>query len=326
MTCVDLFCGCGGMSLGFQLAGFKMLKAFDHWECALKVYRQNFAHEALNVDLSNPSLVIPLLLELKPQIIIGGPPCQDFSSAGKRDMGSRAHLTHSYTDIVCAIKPEWFVMENVAPIRKSAILDICIHKFKQAGYGLTSVILNAAYCQVPQSRVRFFLIGCLNGGHNALLHTLKQRLTKSPMSVRDYLGDTLGIQHYYRHPRSYQRRAVFSIDEPSPTIRGVNRPIPKHYQLKTYDPSGVDLRALRPLSTLERSYLQTFPQDFIFKGTKTDLEQMIGNAVPVNLARCIAQAIREHAQADTKPHNPQTFMLADKPLHQQGIQASLFLA
>ncbi|BCZ17167.1 hypothetical protein NHP190003_04490 [Helicobacter sp. NHP19-003] len=104
----------------------------------------------------------------------------------------------------------------------------------------------------------------------------------------------------------------------------MNRPIPKDYQLKACDPSGVDLHALRPLSTLERSYLQTFPKNFIFKGTKTDLEQMIGNAVPVNLAKYIAQAIKEHTKANTKPHNPQTFMLADKPLHQQGMQASLF--
>ncbi|GMB94974.1 DNA cytosine methyltransferase [Helicobacter heilmannii] len=315
------------MSLGFQLAGFEILRAFDHWECALEVYGQNFTHEAINVDLSKPELIIPLLLELKPQAIIGGPPCQDFSSAGKRNTGNRAHLTHSYTDIVCTIKPQWFVMENVAPIRNTPILDACIRQFKQAGYGLTSVILDAAYCQVPQSRVRFFLIGCLHGGHNVLLRPLKQKLSKIPMSVKDYLGDTLGVQHYYRHPRSYQRRAVFSIDEPSPTIRGVNRPIPKGYQLKPYDPSGVDLCALRPLSTLERSYLQTFPKNFIFKGTKTNLEQMIGNAVPINLAKYIGQAIMDYTQTGIGLQNSQVFILATKPLHkQQDMQASLFKA
>ena len=101
---------------------------------------------------------------------------------------------------------------------------------------------------------------------------------------------------YYRHPRNYNRRGVFTIDEPSPTVRGVNRPVPKGYKLNTCDPENVDLSKVRPLTTIERSYIQTFPSDFKFSGTKTNLEQMIGNAVPVNLGTFIAKAIKEYCK------------------------------
>ncbi|WP_308737835.1 DNA cytosine methyltransferase [Nostoc sp. 'Peltigera membranacea cyanobiont' N6] len=113
------------------------------------------------------------------------------------------------------------------------------------------------------------------------------------MTIRDYLGNKLEIQYYYRHPRSYQRRGIFSIDEPSPTVRGVNRPIPKTYKKHPKDPVSI-IENLRPLTTIERSYLQTFPETFIFEGTKTDLEQMIGNAVPVKLAEYVAKSILEY--------------------------------
>ena len=65
---------------------------------------------------------------------------------------------------------------------------------------------------------------------SSLASYLDNNLIAKPMTVRDYLGDDLDIKHYYRHPRNYSRRAVFSIDEPSPTVRGVNRPIPKTYR------------------------------------------------------------------------------------------------
>ena len=87
------------------------------------------------------------------------------------------------------------------------------------------------------------------------------------------------------------RRGIFSIDEPSPTVRGVNRPMPDGYEIHSNDPVK-SKEGIRPLTTIERSFIQTFPEDFEFFGTKTDLEQMIGNAVPVNLAKYVASAIR----------------------------------
>lgn len=295
MRCVDLFCGCGGLSSGFSQAGYEVVLGIDKWEKALNIYRKNFSHKVLQEDITNETQIIALMKQFNPEIIIGGTPCQDFSSAGKRDITKgRADLTYNYTNIVCSYKPKYFLMENVDRIVSSHILKDVINQFSNNGYGLTAVILNAAYCNVPQSRLRFFLIGGLNFENNFLLPILEKNLNTKEMTIRDYLGDSLGISYYYRHPRNYNRRGVFSIDEPSPTIRGVNRPIPPGYKINSCDPQDVDLSNIRPLTTRERSFIQTFPSDFIFEGNKTDLEQIIGNAVPVNLAKFVAESLKEY--------------------------------
>jgi DNA (cytosine-5)-methyltransferase 1 len=120
------------------------------------------------------------------------------------------------------------------------------------------------------------------------------------MTLFDYFGKSLGIEYYYRHPRSYARRGIFSIYEPSPTIRGVNRPIPKGYTKHDGDPVEISDK-VRPLTTKERSRIQTFPDNFIFNGSKTVLEQVIGNAVPVKLAEFVATCIMEYIS--DKQHN-----------------------
>lgn len=312
MKCVDLFAGCGGMSLGFEKAGFEVVAAFDKWKPSIQVYEENFSHPIVEQDLTDEEDSIRKIQSFSPDIIIGGPPCQDFSSAGKRDITmGRADLTYHFANIVCKIKPKWFVMENVEQIKKSHILADVIAQFSDAGYGLTSIILDASYCSVPQARTRFFLIGHLNGKHNQLTGILTKNLSNSQMTVRDYLGDQLGINHYYRHPRNYNRRGVFSIDEPSPTVRGVNRPIPKGYKINSCDPDGIDLLQIRPLTTIERSWLQTFPKDFKFPGVKTNLEQMIGNAVPVNLATFIGKAIKEYIDKGAISHRKQDMIFDD---------------
>lgn len=294
MKCVDLFCGCGGLSAGFTKAGFDIVLGIDKWEKALNIYRKNFSHTILEEDITDEKTIESILNNYKPEIIIGGPPCQDFSSAGKRDITlGRANLTYHYANIICSYKPKWFVMENVDRIISSHILFDVIKQFSNNGYGLTAVILNAAYCEVPQSRLRFFLIGGLGIENNFLLPILRKNLSTKEMTIRDYLGNSLGIEYYYRHPRNYNRRAIFSIDEPSPTIRGVNRPIPPGYKLNKCDPQNISLSDVRPLTTIERSYIQTFPKDFIFEGSKTDLEQIIGNAVPVNLGKFVGTALKE---------------------------------
>lgn len=293
METVDLFSGCGGLSLGFQNAGFEILAAFDKWEPAVKVYRENFNHPIYDTDLSSDE-GLEFVKSLKPKMIIGGPPCQDFSSAGKRDetMG-RADLTISYANIVASAKPEWFVMENVERITKSHILKDALKIFKKAGYGISYQVLDASFCGVPQARKRFFLIGHKHSTDGFLNPYFAKNLSSKPMTLFDYFGKSLGVEYYYRHPRSYARRGVFSIYEPSPTIRGVNRPIPKGYPKHEGDPVEISDK-VRPLTTKERSLIQTFPEDFIFNGSKTDLEQIIGNAVPVKLGEYVANCINEY--------------------------------
>src|SRR5699024_3402218 len=116
-------------------------------------------------------------------------------------------------------------------------------------------------------------------------------LSSKPMTIRDYLGSSLGIDHYFRVPTNYSRRGVFSIDEPSMTIRGVDRPIPPGYKGNSKDSAPV--ADVRPLTPVERSYIQTFPRDFKVVGGKSDVNQMIGNAVPVNLAKYVGVALHD---------------------------------
>jgi DNA (cytosine-5)-methyltransferase 1 len=286
MKAIDLFSGCGGLSLGFQNAGFKVVAAFDKWKEACDVYAANFDHPIFEIDLSDIE-DIGQFKEWNPDIILGGPPCQDFSSAGKRDETlGRANLTVSYAKIISKVKPEWFLMENVERIRRSQALQETISILKKSGYGISSAVLDACYCGVPQIRKRFILVGHLYSKDGFLDEIFVENQSASQITIHDYMGEKLDFEFYYRHPRSYARRGIFSIYEPSPTIRGVNRPVPKNYKRHKGDPC--DPSEVRPLTTLERSYIQTFPEGFKWLGTKTCMEQMIGNAVPVKLGQYIA--------------------------------------
>ena len=295
MKTIDLFCGCGGMSLGFHNAGFELIAAYDNWGPAVNVYSLNFQHPVYQADLSNYE-VQNAIKDLGPELIIGGPPCQDFSTAGHMDESlGRAHLTIVYANIVALARPKFFVMENVPRARNSKAYQRAIEIFKQSGYGLSQMQLNACYCNVPQDRKRFFIIGELNGKDRFLESYLEKGLSPKPLSIYDFLGKTLNTEYYFRVPTNYGRRGVYSIYEPSVTIRGVDRPIPKGYKKHKDDP--VDIGAqVRTLTVIERSYIQTFPRSYIFEGTKTDLNQMIGNAVPVNLANYVAEALKKYIE------------------------------
>jgi DNA (cytosine-5)-methyltransferase 1 len=184
MRTVDLFAGCGGFSLGFKQAGFDIVAAFDNWQPAIDIYRDNFTHPIFNQDLGDPE-GYRSIADFAPELIICGPPCQDFSSAGKRNENlGRANLTRAFADIVCLVQPTWFVMENVSLITRSSILATVLEQFKNSGYGLTSTILNASYCGVPQSRKRYFLIGKLGGMNNNLDTILHQNQSDAKRAAR----------------------------------------------------------------------------------------------------------------------------------------------
>lgn len=299
MRIIDLFSGCGGLSLGFLKGGFDVVGAYDFWDPAIECYRDNFSHPIKKLDLSNVDDVVRELKDIDFDMIIGGPPCQDFSHAGLRIEGARANLTRSFSEIIKRIKPKWFVMENVdRALRSGAYLE-ARGIFKESGYGLTEIVLDASKCGVPQKRKRLFVIGKLDVRDGFILNEVMCGISKDSMTVRNYLGDSLGIEYYYIHPRNYNRRAIFSIDEPAPTVRGVNRPIPDGYLGHAGDPVSIS-ENVRPLTTFERARLQTFPEDFKFKGAKTNLEQMIGNAVPVELAKYVAVTIMEYEKKQVK--------------------------
>lgn len=290
---VDLFAGCGGMSLGFQNAGFKIISAFDHWPPAVEIYNKNFNHPIYKLDLGEKN-AHKKIKSFRPELIIGGPPCQDFSIAGHRDESlGRANLTISFANIVTKLNPNYFVMENVPLVTKSDVYRKALSKFIKAGYGVTSVTLDACRCGVPQARKRFFLIGGLNFDHDQLQDDLLKGQSKEQMTLFDYFGNSLGFEHYFRVPRTYQRRGVFSIYEPAMTIRGIDRPVPSGYPPHPKDSAPIS-KNIRTLTQKERSLIQTFPKDFVLDISKTNANTLIGNAVPVKLAEYVAKILKRH--------------------------------
>lgn len=295
MKIVDLFCGGGGLSYGLAQAGHNVVAAYDWWQPALDFYNRNIHdHHAYKLDLSNVQKSVAEIRRWKPDAIVGGPPCQDFSSAGKRDeKGGRASLTISYAKIVTTILPKVFVMENVERAIKTKTYRNALRLFKEAGYELAVAVLDASLCGAPQARKRIVVVGGLRFSVGEMIDIYRANQSHSPMTIREYFGRDLDIDYYYRHPRSYARRGVFSVDEPSPTIRGVNRPIPQGYPGHEGDAAPITTRGLRPLTTRERSRVQTFPATWDLCGNKSDIEQIIGNAVPCALGEFIGRALTE---------------------------------
>lgn len=289
MRVVDLFAGCGGMSKGFENAGFELTLAVERWKPALDVYKDNFDHLVSDLDLANVVDAVELIGRERPDLIIGGPPCQEFSAAGSRVEGARANLSLSFAEIVAQVNPKWFVLENVQGIRSSAVWKSARDVLETAGYGITEVVLNAAFFGVPQNRKRFFAVGCMGQTHEFLADYLQFGSSEKAMTIRDYVGDEFGVEYYYRHPRNWGRKAIYSIDEPSPTIRSTNRPVGPGYTAHP-DDAGPFQNA-RPLSVEERARVQTFDSDFVISGTKTNKDIMVANAVPVQLARHVGNAI-----------------------------------
>ena len=116
---VDVFSGCGGLSLGFEKAGFDVLCGVDSWECAVETYNANFDHPCVNMDAGDVDAVAEVLSPFFEGVggvrpgLVGGPPCQDFSSAGKRVEGKRAGLTEKFAEVAGVLHPGFVVMENV---------------------------------------------------------------------------------------------------------------------------------------------------------------------------------------------------------------------
>lgn len=289
MRAIDLFAGCGGLSKGLEEAGIEVVAAVDHWKAAREIYEANFDHPIFDLDLASSDSE-ELLASFTPQLVAGGPPCQDFSISGKRQEGERANLTIRFGEIVASLRPTWVLFENVYNIQRFRTLDCLKEVLRGAGYGLSESVLDASYFGVPQKRRRYFLVGRLSEADGFFdLHFQKYAFEK-PMTVAEYFGDSLDTDYYYMHPRSYARRAVFSVSEPAATIRGINRPIPKNYRKHTADAASIE-DGVRSLTTRERAKIQSFPDDFVLQGATTSTELAIGNAVPPLLAKAVASSI-----------------------------------
>ena len=181
---LDLFCGCGGLSLGFEEAGYNVLLGIDIWEDALKTYAYNHKHsKTLCADMSTlrGEDVKDIIGDNSVDVIIGGPPCQGFSIAGKRIVNDdRNKLYKGFVRMVEYFKPKAFVMENVPNILSigdGAVRETIINDFKSLGYTVETKVLTASDYGVPQNRRRAVFVGLTKGNFDFDIPMVAEKVT-----------------------------------------------------------------------------------------------------------------------------------------------------
>lgn len=185
-TLIDLFCGAGGMSYGFELAGFQPVLAIDNWKDALDTYCYN--NPDVPTVCADLSVVSPESISIEygirdVDLIIGGPPCQGFSVAGKRLVDDkRNELYKSFVEFVRFFSPKMFVMENVPNILSigaGTVKNEIIRDFELLGYNVVYKVLTASDFGVPQNRKRAIFVGCKNAQYNFPVALVTDKVTAS---------------------------------------------------------------------------------------------------------------------------------------------------
>lgn len=163
---IDLFCGCGGLSLGFEMAGFEVSYAIDMWEKAVSTYNHNHEKkvaECADIHSITDEQLIALNKDNDIVGVIGGPPCQGFSKVGTRDVNDpRNHLYLEYYRVVKLVQPEFFVIENVSgllTLSNGLFRDDIVERFGNLGYKISFKEVVASDYGVPQNRHRVFFVG-----------------------------------------------------------------------------------------------------------------------------------------------------------------------
>ncbi len=226
LNVLDLFCGAGGLSCGFEQAGFKILLGIDNDEMALKTFKANHkGAKILNGDITSVTYkkdILPLLANQKIDVIIGGPPCQGFSLSGPRNFEDpRNKLYLSYIRLVQEIRPKAFVVENVpglVTLFKGAVKNNIIARFTELGYDVQYKILCASNYGVPQNRKRVFFVGTRKTKQKFEYPTPKSDVVTCEMALSDLpeLVESLGneIQSYIKQPENkYQKQLRENSDE-----------------------------------------------------------------------------------------------------------------
>lgn len=170
LTVLDLFCGCGGLSQGFLDAGYNVVLGVDSWQDAINTFKYNHPEsQALTADLftETPEKISKKTGFSHVDVIIGGPPCQGFSIAGKRLIDDeRNKLYQSFVQFVDFYQPKAFLMENVPNIISMGhgfVKHSIVKDFESLGYTVVYQVLMASDYGVPQNRKRAFFVGFKNG-------------------------------------------------------------------------------------------------------------------------------------------------------------------
>jgi len=323
MNIISLFSGAGGLDLGFEKAGFKTIWANEFDKEIWETYEKNFPNTKLDKRsiVNIPSSEIPDAVGL-----IGGPPCQSWSEAGKLKGidDHRGQLFFEFIRVLRDKKPLFFLAENVSGMlasrHKEALENIKKH-FTDSGYDLSFKLLNAHDYKVPQDRKRVFFIGFRNDLNIKFQFPLKfskkiflkdviYDLKENVLSAKDknYTnGDECKVANHEYMTGGFStmfmsRNRVRSWDEPSFTIQAGGRHAPLHPQApkmqfveqnkRIFVPHSEHL--YRRLSIRECARIQTFPDTHRFYYNNLSAGyKMVGNAVPPNLAYFLAKKIIE---------------------------------
>ena len=327
---LDLFCGCGGLSLGFEEAGYNVLLGIDIWEDALKTYAYNHKHsKTLCADMSTlrGEDVKDIIGDNSVDVIIGGPPCQSWSEAGslKGIEDARGQLFYEYIRILRDTQPLFFVAENVSGMlakRHATAVSGFMKLFDEAGYDVNLKMLNANDYDVPEDRDRVFYIGFRKDLHiddyeypkpQEHKPTLREAIwdlqdTAIPAREKNHTnGNACKVPNneYFTgafSPIFMSRNRVRAWDEPGFTVQASGRQCQLHPQAPKMIKVEKNLQKFvegkehlyRRMTVREVARVQSFPDDFKFIYDEVNYGyKMIGNAVPVNLAYHVALSIIE---------------------------------
>jgi DNA (cytosine-5)-methyltransferase 1 len=355
LNVLDLFCGCGGLSLGFIQAGYNVLLGVDFDEAALETYKYNLKNsDVLKADLSTDEAIDQIAEKIGDQtidVIIAGPPCQGFSLTGSRDINdSRNTLYLAVVKAVKRFKPKAFLIENVpgiATLYKGRVKEQIINTFEDLDYNVsvTNKPLLAADFGVPQMRKRMFFVGFQREfGYFEFpspTHTPENYVT-CEMAISDLPSreDELGseVDDYTMEPQSdYQKMMRRNSDKlynhvatkHTDYVKWVISQVPEGGNHKDLPPGVGESRKFneawtryhskKPSRTIdtghrnhfhykynrvptvrENARLQSFPDDFVFLGTRTQQNRQVGNAVPPLLTFHLAKQILKHFKAVEK--------------------------
>jgi len=325
---ISLFSGAGGLDLGFEKAGFKVVVANEFDKNICPTYKYNHPNTKLiegDIRKIDDTLFPDDIIG-----VIGGPPCQSWSEAGSmrgiEDL--RGQLFYDYIRIIKAKKPLFFVAENVSGMlakRHKESVEEFIQLFKEIGYDVYLKLLNASDFQVPQDRERVFFIGFrkdLNIKDFEFPNAIEEKVLLKDviwdlkgnaipgLDKNKTNGDNCNFLNHEYFTGSFStifmsRNRVRSWEEPAFTIQASGRQCQLHPQAPKMIKIEKDKQIFVPgkehlyrrLSIRECARIQGFPDDFKFiYENLNDGYKMIGNAVPVNLAYHIANQIKKYLE------------------------------
>ncbi len=283
----ELFCGAGGMGLGFS-QHFNVVEAVDTLPEAVKTYGANHPEtDARRRDVRDLSGSRGDF-----EGVIGGPPCQAWSRRNIRKDANdpRAVLLDEYMRIVEEVRPRWFVLENVVTVPKVAKQSVT-QKAEALGYRVTSACLNAADYGAAQTRRRWIAIGAREGPIGPMVPAAPRTVREAFAPIRENWGMMRS------RPDTLERLAAATPDEWAPMTGKYgniiklrwDRPAPTVVNVKKV--YMVHPEEIRNISLAEAAALQGFPADYVWRGSDTAIAQMIANAMPAEMAAAVAGAI-----------------------------------